>query len=48
MIRFNVIYTANRRGNQHEASEIVYREWMIAFLQHVVGQVFETTERVQK
>jgi hypothetical protein len=37
-----------RRRKKHEASEIVFREWKIAFLQHVVGQVFETIWRFVK
>ena len=48
LISVKVILTINRRGDQHEASEIVYREWMIAFPQHVAGQVFEINRRVEK
>jgi hypothetical protein len=36
-----------RRGHQHEASEIAYREWIIAFLQNMVGEVFEAIWRFE-
>ena len=48
IISVKEILTFNRRSDQHEASEIVYREWVIAFPQHVVGQLFETDWCIEK